>query len=105
MTEDLLTFSTDKQGRIRLDQDIELAPIEQPPSCSCRNEGQPFLIEGHWYTSRDPGCRLHGMRMWEPSAQALEAESLENERSLRRLQAEMAVQRDARLLKTKSGRK
>lgn len=92
MTE-LLTFSTDNLGRIRLDRDPE-SPAARGISneCCCRNQHQP--LDG--YISTDPGCKVHGLTRIIVSPVALQEEEITEARMTRMLEADYAVVMAAR---------
>lgn len=75
---DLLTFTTDNLGRIRLDM---LPPSPVAPGvlneCCCRNQHKPYEINGASYISTDPACKFHGIKSQAPCVSA-EVEHWEN---------------------------
>jgi hypothetical protein len=49
------TMLTQEQKTLHKNSGPNDAPIE----CCCNNKHQPYLINGHWFVSLDPSCKIH----------------------------------------------
>lgn len=81
MTDELRKFTTNREGRIVIDDSAEEEERGKVDRCTCRNGHKP--LDGYIYT--DPGCKYHGMSQYMPTEEGIRAEF---EGELREAQAE-----------------
>jgi hypothetical protein len=57
-------------------QEVTEKPKWSPePTCSCRNNGDPYLLDGVMVISRNPACRVHPTTL-SPSTCSVSVERL-----------------------------
>lgn len=95
MMDELLPFTTDKYGRIRIDIEGDFPKIDAIDQCCCQNNHEP--VDGYIYTNA--GCKVHAHQAYRPSTDALVSERLEEDRQARAALIQRQILNDRRAVK------